>query len=190
MDELIDKVLQLIGSENYRTYSCEYESHVLVVNLKLTHAESKTAEIFGIRKFYYKYSKRQNHYNPWIGVTSAPHLHRIRVAFVLFLSYPWNICVVFMPPVSKPCQTLSKFVSNARRRSFVRLGQHVPVLHPYGVRAVRVVSVSWMIFVIHVRVCEFAQGYAADVIRIWQGQHGCSLDTTQMRYGFDTVKPV
>ena len=70
------------------------------------------------------------------------------------------------------------FVANLRPWLFVRPGQSSSVLHPYGVR---VMSVSHPC-----HISEFAQGYATEVIRIWQGQHGCGTDMAREQYGFDT----
>ena len=47
-------------------------------------------------------------------------------------------------------------------------------------------SVSCPCHILAISVCEYAQGYASDVIRIWQGQRGCRADMTRRRYGFDT----
>ena len=60
----------------------------------------------------------------------------------------------------------------------------VPVnVRPYYIRTA---SVSCACHILAISVCEFAQGYATDVTRIWQEQHGCRADMTRRWYGFDT----
>ena len=60
----------------------------------------------------------------------------------------------------------------------------VPVnVRPYYIRTA---SVSCACHILAISVCEFAQGYATAVTRIWQEQHGCRADMTRRWYGFDT----
>ena len=96
-----------------------------------------------------------------------------------------------------PCRVRIASVLYSRCRHQIRVK---PSPHSYRIRGhdylsvpvnvrpyyIRTASVSCACHILAISVCEFAQGYATDVTRIWQEQHGCRADMTRRRYGFDT----
>ena len=97
-----------------------------------------------------------------------------------------NPCLIRIASVSHPCCIRVVRIKSVSHSHHIRIESAAMIICPSRSTFVRITSVRRPVRVRVISVCEFAQGYATDVTRIWQGQHGCRTDMTRRRYGFDT----